>query len=107
MRVESQETDRKSHKYEFEFGGGRERQTAQVYEKEKHHRLVSGTLTTVLDFERELHLHLHRSKFPFFGKLALWSSGCKPKHKRASVQNWHKAAERQHSSNPVQSLGIS
>lgn len=37
-------------------------------------RLVFGTLTTVLDFEREL--HLHRSKFPFFGKL---SSGCKPK----------------------------
>lgn len=53
-------------------------------------KLVFGTLTTVLDLEREL--HLHRSEFPFFGKL---SSGCKPKKKkRASAQNWHKAAER-------------
>lgn len=40
-------------------------------------KLVFGTLTTVLDLKREL--HLHRSEFPFFGKL---SSGCKPKKKK-------------------------
>lgn len=59
-------------------------------------KVVLGTVTTVLEFERKL--HLRRSSFPFFGKL---SSGSKQKN-RTSAQNWHKAAEKEPPSHPVQ-----
>lgn len=71
MRVRKQ-TKRKSHK--GEFGGGREH---RFVTKKSIIKLVFGTLTTGLDLEREP--HLHRSRFPFFGKL---SSGCKSKKKK-------------------------
>lgn len=63
-------------------------------------KVVLGTLTTISEFERKL--HLHRSNFSFFGKL---SSGCKQKN-RTSAQNWHKAAEKQPPSHPVQPVWI-
>jgi len=50
-------------------------------------KVVLCTLTTILEFERML--HLQRSNFPFFDKL---SSGCEQEN-RTSAQNWHKAAE--------------